>query len=332
MNKNVRLGLVLPLVAVTVAWLAMMVATYVQTHLNDFAAYPSVPAEVKASTYIVLVGLALASGLVLWGFRKADAEHWTSSSNLVRSVYRFGGLMVVLALVGDALFAIVTFLTSLATSSYPPRSASLEGRIFGTYVPIILDAALVVFVLLQATMYRKSQGEEAASAGVSDTKKALAFGYALPVLGAALAIIIGLSVYDFQRNQVQSWTWVVIFLILGASVVLGTRFAAKAKQAVPVVAPPKVVGAAGAVRLNYVLSVVFAGVVGVMSFTFGLSAVTSLSGYTECVDGNCSTVNAGADFKWWSEQMIPALVLLLLVQAAVYFSITLRNKEVTAAA
>ena len=325
MNKKVRLGLVLPLVAVTVIWLAIVAASYIDLQLYvKYPAYQNV--EVKVSTYVVLVGLAIGSVLVLWGFRLADAAHVASSSPMVRAVYRFGGLMVVLSLAGDALFALVTFISSFSSGS---NEATLTGRIFGVYLPIILDAALVVFVLLQATMYRKSQGEDSA-AGVSETRKALAFGYALPVLGAALSVIIGLSVYDAQRTQLQQWTWFVIFAILGASVVLGTRFAAKAKLAVPVVPAARVAGAAGAVRLNYVLSVLFAGVVGIMSFSFGTSAINNLGAHTECVDGNCHEVAGVLDFKWWSEQMIPAFALLVLVQVAVYLAITLRNKEVTA--
>jgi hypothetical protein len=79
------------------------------------------------------------------------------------------------------------------------------------------------------------------------------------------------------------------------------------------------------VRLNYVLSIVFAGIVSVMSFSFGESAVSLLN--------NCDTMgtcrfDAGlANFDWWSNKMIPAFLLLVSVHVAVYLTITMRNKE-----
>lgn len=325
MNKNIRLGLLLPMAGVTVAWISMMVAAYLDLTIDNINAVVRV--EVKPSTYTVLLGFAIASILVLWGFKKVDALHASNSSPLVQAVYRFGGLMVVLVLVADAIFAFVTFLGSLDLG--PTGTITVMGRILGTYLPILLDAGLVVLVLLQSTLYRKSSNAEA-GVEVSATQKALALGYALPVLGAALAIIIGLIFYDIQRSTIQNWTWVVIQLIIGTSVVLGTRFAAKARAAKPVERAPRVAGAVGAVRLNYVLSVVFAGVVAAMSFAFGNGAVSGLRNYGVCTTGYCPPTVDPMTFEWWFNQMIPAFILLVSVQVATYLAITLRNKQVTA--
>jgi hypothetical protein len=335
MNKNVRLGLVLPLVGVTVGWVALVVASFLDLGNNYYTSngWPN-HGEVKASTYVVLAGLAIASGLVLWGFKAVDSEHLVSENvPLVRAAYRFAGLMIVIALVFDAIFALTTFIGSFENSTFAGNQATLVGRLLGVYLPILLDAGLVVFVLLQATLYRKSSAVEAAEGkGMSETQKALAIGYALPIIGTALAIIIGLAVYDSQRSSLQGWTWVVIQLIIGTSIILGTRSAAKARSAKPVVRAPRVSGAAGAVTLNYVLSLVFAGVVSIMSFTFGNSAVASLTSVW-CDDmGNCDKskpLQLTAD--WWINQMIPAFLLLVAVQVTVYIVITSRNKEVTSA-
>ncbi len=328
MNKNVRLGLVLPLVGVTVAWLSMMVATFLDLGIN-YGGYYDRP-EVRVSTYVVLGGFALASGLVLWGFRLVDAEHVSRGDvPLVRAAYRFGGLMVVLALVADVIFAFATFLSSFDMGMR--GNATLEGRMLGVYLPILLDAVLVVLVLLASTIWRKSSPVENAGSGMSATQKALALGYAVPVIGAAIAIIIGLAVYDFQRQSIQNWTWVVIQTILGVAIVLGTRFAAKARMATPVVRAPKVAGAAGAVRLNYVLSLVFAGVVSVMAFALGAGAVNGLAN-PQCDDmGNCSPGTILFTDHWWTEQMIPSFLLLVIAQVATYVVIVSRNKEVAAA-
>lgn len=335
MNKNVRLGLVLPLVGVTVAWVAMVVASFLDLGANFYTSsgYPE-GGEVRASTYVVLAGLSVASGLVLWGFKRIDAEHVVSENvPLVRATYRFAGLMVVIALVFDAIFALMTFISSFDSIPFG-RETTLVGRLLGVYLPILLDAGLVVFVLLQATLYRKSSAVEGAEGkGMSETQKALAVGYALPIIGTALAIIIGLVVYDIQQSNIQNWTWVVIQLIIGTSIILGTRSAAKARSAKPVVRAPRVAGAAGAVTLNYVLSLVFAGVVSIMSFTFATGAVNSLTS-SWCDDmGNCDKMKPLAITpEWWINQMIPSFLLLVLVQVSVYLVITSRNKEVTSAA
>jgi hypothetical protein len=332
MNKNVRLGLVLPLVALTVAWLATIAAAFMDVQYSLGKAAPNV----RVSTYVVLAGLAAASLLVLWGFKLIDAEHHKNDSvPVVRATYRFAGLMIVLALAFDVIFAFVTFINSFNQGNFtvggPGNQISLLDRFLGVYLPIILVAGLIVFVLLQATLFRKSSAVEGSETkGMSETQKALAIGYALPIIGTALAVILGIAVYDAQRSSLQGWTWVLIQLLVGASIVLGTRSAAKARLAKPVVREPRVLGAVGAVTLNYVLSVVFAGVVSIMSFTFAQAAVSSLVNYPPCIDEVCkdpSILTATPD--WWINQMIPAFLLLVLVEAATYLAITSRNKTIT---
>jgi hypothetical protein len=325
MNKNVRLGLVLPLVALTVAWIATIAAAFIDLPYSSGQTAPAV----RVSTYVVLGGLAAASLLVLWGFKRIDAEHHQNDSvPVVRATYRFAGLMIVISLAFDVIFAFVTFISSFNFSGV--RVPTVLDRFLGVYLPIILVAGLIVFVLLQSLLFRKSSPDvDSSNAGMSPTQKALAIGYALPIIGTALAVIVGLAVYDAQRTSLQGWTWVLILALVGVSIVLGTRFAAQARSAKPVVRAPRVVGAAGAVTLNYVLSVVFAGVVSIMSFTFGQSAVSSLVSYPQCLDGNCtgpSMLSLTGD--WWFNQMAPAFLLLVLVEVATYLAITSRTKAV----
>jgi hypothetical protein len=321
MKANVRMGIVLPLVGVTVAWVAMLVASALD--LGSIGGSGSL----RLSTYVVLAGLALASGCALVGFKLADAQHASEgSSALVGAVYRFTSLMVILALVFDTIFVFVTFLNSF---NYGVNGNDLGARFLATYLPILLTAGLIVFVLLQTTMYRKSAAEgDASDKGLSETQKALAIGYSVPVLGTAFAIIFGMVVYDIQRN-LEVWSWVLIQAIVGGSIIFGTRFAAKARAAKPVVRAPRVAGAAGAVRLNYVLSIVFAGIVSVMSFSFGEAAVSALQ---NCNPSRSCYFDFGlSNFDWWVNKMIPAFLLLVSVQLAVYLTITLRNKEVASA-
>lgn len=327
MNKRIRINIVLPLIGVLVAWIAMVTASFLDLSFD----YPTTP-EVKGSTYTVLVGLAIGSLLCLWAFKRADAAHAAGETPLVRAEYRYAGLLIIISMVFVAIFALATFMNSFTVYSDAP--ATPGGRFLGTYLPIILAAGLEVFLLLQSTLYRKSSAvAESEGKGMSETQKALAIGYALPILGTALAIIIGLIVYDLQGRKLENWSWVVIQAIIGTSIVLGTRSAAKARSAKPVVRAPRVVGAAGAVTLNYVLSLVFAGVVSFMSFGFATDAVAQLRNYPDCtMDGKpCDTNPIVMDTDWWFSKMVPAFLLLVLVEVAVYLVITSRNKEVTSA-
>lgn len=333
MEKKLRINILLPLLGVTVAWVATVLATYLDLGINQY--YGNVPfVEVRPSTYVVLAGLVLGSVLALWGFKRADAAHAVDDQTpLIRAEYRFTTLLIILGMVFLAIFAISTFLGSFQSSFNPSFRPTLVGRILGVYLPIVLAAGAVVFVLLQATLYRKTSPVEAAEGkGLSETQKALAIGYAVPIIGTALAIIIGLVVYDTQNQRLEGWTWVVIQLIIGGSIYLGTRFAAKARSAKPVVKPPRVAGAAGAVTLNYVLSLVFAGTVSIMSFSFATAAVSKLVFYPNCGDGSvpCDPEVLDVTLQWWFNEMIPAFLLLVLVQVAIYLVIVTRNKPITA--
>ena len=330
MEKKLRVNILLPLLGVTVAWVATVLATYLDLGINQY--YGNVPfVEVRPSTYVVLAGLVIGSLLALWGFKRADAAHAQDDKTpLIRAEYRFTALLIILGMVFLAIFAINTFMGSF--TSYNPQPTVL-GRIFGVYLPIVLAAGAVVFVLLQATLYRKTSPVEGTEdKGLSATQKALAIGYAVPIIGTALAIIIGLVVYDTQNQRLETWAWVVIQLIIGGSIFLGTRSAAKARSAKPVVKPPRVAGAAGAVTLNYVLSLVFAGTVSIMSFGFATTAVSQLLTYPYCgeTSESCAAEILPVTAQWWFNDMLPAFLLLVLVQVAIYFVVVARNKPVTA--
>jgi MFS family permease len=311
---------------------ATVLAAYLDLGINQYYNSESM-VEVRPSTYVVLVGLVIGSLLALWGFKRADAAHAIDEkTTLIRAEYRFTALLIILGMVFLAIFAISTFMGSF-TSYYPAPGPTVFGRIFGVYLPIVLAAGAVVFVLLQATLYRKTSPVEGTEdKGLSATQKALAIGYAVPIIGTALAIIIGLVVYDTQNQRLETWAWVVIQLIIGGSIYLGTRSAAKARSAKPVVKPPRVAGAAGAVTLNYVLSLVFAGVVSIMSFSFATMAVSRLVFYPNCGEGSepCQPEILAVSAQWWFNDMIPAFLLLVLVQVATYLVIVTRNKPISA--
>ena len=320
-----RLGLTLPLVAVMIVWWSLVAAS-----LTDLQYSGSTPPVLRASTFIVLGALVIAALMILAGFKDADARHASSDAPLERAVYRFAGLMVVLVLVFLAIFALVVFMSSFNTNAMngAVSAPSIVDRLVGVYLPILLAAGAIVYVLLESMMKRKSAPVE--NAGVSETQKALAIGYSVPIIGTAFAVILGLIFYDAQGRKLEIWSWVVIQLVIAVALVIGTRFAARARLAKAVPKPAKVSGAAGAVVLNYVLSLVFAGAVSIMSFSYAQAAVDYLRTQQICVDTECSTtqmVTRSMDASWWLQQLLPAWALILLVEAVIYLVIVTRNSS-----
>jgi hypothetical protein len=190
----------------------------------------------------------------------------------------------------------------------------------------------VVYVILRAFVFRSASvaAEGEAKPKMSERQKALALGYAVPILSTAFAIILGLFIYDATRTNLDTWVWVLIIAIVGVGVIFGTRFAARARQARVEAPKPKTALAAGAATVNFVLSIVFGATVSIMSFTMGATAIEKLRVYPAWVEGASEqpmpTVSAPT-LQWWVQDMAPAVVLLLLAAAGIYLSITERHRK-----
>ena len=139
------------------------------------------------------------------------------------------------------------------------------------------------------------------------------------IAATALAIILGLAFWDIQGQRLDNWVWVVIQAIVAAGLVFGTRAAVSAKAAKPVAVKPRVsgAGAAGAVTLNFVLSIVFGGVVTLMSFVLGGEAFGRLG----------TEPYKGVDGPWVLDQMLPSYAMIVLVTFGVYTTIVARHGE-----
>jgi hypothetical protein len=287
------------------------------------AAYIDLPRSYEAvgiqwTVYLYLGGIAVVALASSFAFKISDALHVVEPSGITRSVYRFNGLAVVLSMVAGAVFAIGTFLESFNSTS----TNFGANKLVEVYVPIILVTMVVVFVLLQATVFRKSEVEEGAPA--DPRKRALGLAWSLPIIGTALALIIGLIAYGSSR-EVETWVWVLIQAVILSSIILGTNFAVKARTTKRMAARERVVGA-GAMNLNFVLSIIFSAVVGIMSFVYGLAAIDKLAirDYTETGE---TFELMPLSFGWMITDFIPALLLLLLAEAGVYLTVTLRNRK-----
>ncbi len=314
MNSKLRIALLLPLVGLLVTWSLFLTANYFELPTRDGYNDPGMRWEV----YLYLAGIAVVALASSIAFSISDSLHVKQPEGITRSVYRFNGLAVVLSMVAGAIFAIGTFLSSFGMAFDRPGA----NKLLEVYLPIILVTVVVVYVLLQATVFRKSENEDNAPA--DPRRRALGLAWSLPIIGTALALIIGLIAYGSSR-EIETWVWVVIQSLILASIILGTHFAVKARSAVRIAARERVVGA-GALNLNFVLSIVFSAVVGIMAFAYGSTAISKLGSFYYLDDREVYESKA-IDAAWILQDFLPALILLLLAEAGIYLTITLRNRN-----
>lgn len=346
--KNIELAkkaIALPLLGLMVAWVFFGLAQYFDLLQNEamnrgqvtYMDGTEAPEYVHASVYLFLIAISAFSLTALFGQAwaiKARIDKGETNS-LARAAQRFATLCVVIGLAFGAIFAIGNFMS--AFNRFGGSADDLLVRVFDVYLPIVLATALVVFVILRGFVFRQDMHEikDDSKKGLSDSQKALGLGYAVPILATAVAIIFGLVVYDVTRTELQVWIWVIIQLIVATGIVAGTRFAAKAKSAKSAAPKPRTTLAAGAASLNFVLSIVFAGVVSIMSFVYLGTAISKLQHWNEGQwDKNGkvlvepTTYLEPVTFKWAIEDLAPAKVLLVLAVVGIFVTITQRNKEV----
>ncbi len=333
--KRSKLAIMVPLGGLIVGWSLFMGAIYSDLFI-DIASYDNQgnyigpEPQVQLSTYLFLLGITAFGLAALTGQTMALRARTENDNSLAKAAHRFGNLLVIISLVAGAVFAIGNFLG--AFNNYAGRDAAMLVRIFGVYVPILLATAVVVTILLKAFVFRKDAPDLANLAQDEDRKalqRAVGLAYAAPIIGTAIAIIFGLVVYDVTKTDLDVWIWVIIQLIIATAILVGTKFASKAKSAKPIPAKPRVIGIA-AVNLNLVLSIVFGAVVSVMSFSFGAQAIDSLRVWGEWDEKKVPQQSyeiVMPDLEWLASDFLPALALLALAVIGIYKSIVVRHQS-----
>lgn len=339
--RSAKRAIMLPLIGLAIAWLFFMAAIFTDmlVTINQYQTDDFGERELRWSTYLYLIGISAVSVASLLGQRVALRLRQQDDFPLARAAHRFANLGIILSLVAGAVFAIGNFLG--AFGGYDRDAPGLV-RVFGVYVPIVLATALVVTILLLGFVFRKDAPDlrNEQDEDLSKKQRAVGLAYASPILGTAIAILFGLAVYDITRTELDVWIWVIIQLIIALSILIGTRFAAKAKL-VAVEPKPRKPGVA-AVNLNLVLSILFGVVVTSMAFGFGGNAIDSLIDWNAYWEARAPLEEKGEDFvamapeframdlRWWFGDMLPALVLLALAEIGIYKSIVTRNQEANA--
>ena len=335
---DVQKAIALPLIGEVWGWLFFVLALYAnqwQSQANyrtvTYTA-DSVSEYIHLGTYLFLIAIAGFAVASVRGQTLAIRSRASLGENhsLSRAAHRFNNLAVVIALAFAAIFALANFLAAFGSTATNIQSVIV--RVVDVYLPILLATGLVVYVILRAFVFRESEhsADSGEKRGLTETQKALGLGYAMPIVTTAFAIIFGLIVYDVTKTSLEVWVWVLIQAIVIAGVIQGTRFAAKARQGA--VRPPRErkALAAGAAALNFVLSIVFGGVVSIMAFSYGGAAVSKLQQFPQ-YDSNGQII--GKDTitilpvtpTWFINDLLPALVLLGLAVVGIYWSIWARN-------
>ena len=326
----------LPLFGLSIAWVMFMLAEYVQSrvqttiYMDDGSVWYPDP-RFQLEIYLFFLGITAFAITALAGQKLALRIRTENDSALALSAHRLNNLGVVLSLAAGAIFAIGNFLG--AWNSYEPTDDPIGLRLINVYVPIILATALVVYVILAAFVFRKD-APDLPEGQADDERKALqravGLAYASPIIGTAIAIIFGLTVYDITNTTLDVWIWVIIQSIIAISIIIGTRFAAKAKSSKPLPVKPRRVGRA-AVNLNLVLAIVFGVVVTFMAFTMGFQAISNLEVWPDWREGATlaerQKTMLAPTFSWFIEDMLPAMMLLVLVNFGIYRTTVTRNTE-----
>ncbi len=230
------------------------------------------PSDYLTIAAIAALGLgALIAKRQLAKIRAVDRAR----SELVDAVTALTHIVLVVAAVFATWAVFLTFMSSFFDSSVPGAAPLV--RLLNVYVPIVLYTALVLLLILAGFVFVPApvasvSHKPATLVGAESVggKRDLALAYIAPIVAAAVALILGLIVYDLTRTAVQAWVWVAILAIIAAGVIAGTVFAERSRKQSAAAAT------IGARNLNFVLSIIFTIVASIMSLTYAMSAVSDL--------------------------------------------------------
>jgi hypothetical protein len=116
--------------------------------------------QVKVSTYLFLFGIAALGVASVLGKGNSDKVYSGkgTANRLAKASHGFTIIAVIFSLIVGAVFGIGQFGSAFNTFSNTGHNEI--ARIFGVYVPILLDAALLVFVILKAFVGKRDGDDD----------------------------------------------------------------------------------------------------------------------------------------------------------------------------
>lgn len=155
----------------------------------------------------------------------------------------------------------------------------------------------------------------------SQARTSLALGFSSPIIGAALAIIIGLIVYDLTKTSFDIWIWVLIHTILGAALVLGTRWSTSAYNFA--LGKGRKTGAEKSARnLSFVLSIIWSAWVIILSIITQTESVNKMVSY-QLNTVEILPITSSVVFG----EFLASVALLVLVTVGIYLLLIERGRE-----
>ena len=169
----------------------------------------------------------------------------------------------------------------------------------------------------------------------SSAQRSLGLGYSVPIIGGVLALLVGLIVSDITHSRLDIWIWVLIHAVLGAGMVLGTRFATAAYN-FSLVQGAKVGATKGARNLNLVLGIIWSAIVTIVSFSKAAEAVQGMVHWSDKLisktPGSEPTepvppvIKPFTSVLFW-ENFVPAFVLIVIAVVGIYLLLAERSRE-----
>lgn len=294
MNPSIRASrttairaLVLTMAAAVLAW-----ALYVAGRYGELLHAVRNDVWVGSNEQVVLSRLLTVAAIAVLGLGALIAKRKLAAiragegprSRLVGSVALFTNVMVIVAAGLAAFVVLVLSLGGLFSIEEDPVPGA---RVVNIYVPIVLYTTLVVGLILFAFVFSPAPSREAPTeeqtAEIDEPERqpeasptrqrTTALAYATPIIAAAVALLLGLIVYDLTRTMLEAWIWVLILVIVAAGVFAGTVLARRSEDA----SSPAPGIVTGAKYLNFVLTILFAVFASGLSLGYSTAAVYALN-------------------------------------------------------
>lgn len=342
-RRAARQALVISLGAAALSWLLFLVGYFIRlTHEIRHDWEYGDPELFNIGRYFTIAAITVLGIGALIAKRRTTRIRASivERSKLVDAV---GALATVFLIVAAALtvFVVLVIFVSYYVGAVDQHDPYI--RLLNIYLPIVLYAALLITIILagfvfqprvdEHTLPRSSVTEAAGepdpaphgaagndTTGVAapnlseQTRRATALAYAVPVIAAAIALILGLIVYDLTQASLEVWVWVLISAMLGAGLFLGSKFshqypAGTATGSTADTQLPTVV--VGARVLNFVLSLMFIVFVSIMSLGYGAAAIAkldispSLTLHAYSLDDGISQGPQSIELSLWGNDLQP---------------------------
>ncbi len=156
-------------------------------------------------------------------------------------------------------------------------------------------------------------------------RTALAFGYASPIVGIVLGIIIGLAIFDIF-DAFEQWTGVILLALLGFSIWFGANKSGAALS----YNNGEIGGAKGAANLNSVLAIVWMAVSFIVSLTMAIDGLNSFDERPEPNElgiDNPGEYVVSFDTTIFIGEFLPAIVIVAMAMFGFVFQLVATSRE-----